>query len=88
MVLPLVAGILWLGHAGLTIVHGAASRYTRWILFAGLPVLAVAMLLSGGMVGFVFALIAALTWLGMILLEVFLAIGLMVLRDARAEKAL
>jgi putative Ca2+/H+ antiporter (TMEM165/GDT1 family) len=88
MVLPLVAGILWLGHAGLNIMHGPASRYTRWILFAGLPVLAVAMLLSGGMVGFVFALVAALTWLGMILLEVFLTIGLMVLRDARAEKAL
>ncbi|MFJ5694582.1 hypothetical protein ACIP9X_12110 [Arthrobacter sp. NPDC093125] len=88
IVLPVPVGILWLGHAGLTIVHGPASWYTRWILFAGLPVLAIAMLLSGGMVGFVFALIAALTWLGIILLEVFLTIGLMVWRDARAEKAL
>jgi putative Ca2+/H+ antiporter (TMEM165/GDT1 family) len=86
-VLPLVAGILWLGHAGLTIARGPASRYSRWILFAGLPALAVAMLLSGGMIGFVFALIAALTWLGMILLEVFLTIGLMVARDVRAKRS-
>lgn len=87
IILPLVAGILWLGHAGLTIARSPACRYTRWILFAALPVLAVAMYLSGGMVGFVFAFIAALTWLGMILLEVFLTVGLMVVRDARAKRA-
>jgi hypothetical protein len=87
IVLPLVAGVLWLGHAGLTVAHGPASRYTRWILFAGLPALAVAMLLSGGMAGFVFAIIAALTWLGMILLEVSLTIGLMLARDVGAKRA-
>jgi putative Ca2+/H+ antiporter (TMEM165/GDT1 family) len=87
MVLPLVAGILWLGHAGLSIARSPASRYSRWILFAALPVLAVVMYLSGGVVGFVFALIAALTWLGMILLEVFLVLGIMVWKDARATPA-
>lgn len=87
IILPLVAAILWLGHAGLTIWRSPACRYTRWILFTALPVLAVAMLLWGGMVGFMFAIIAALTWLGMILLEVFLTVGVMLWRDARAEKA-
>ncbi len=87
MVLPLVASILWLGHAGLSIARSPASRYSRWILFASLPVLAVVMYLSGGVVGFVFALIAALTWLGMILLEVFLVLGIMVWKDARAAPA-
>ncbi|WP_455834088.1 hypothetical protein [Pseudarthrobacter siccitolerans] len=86
-VLPVVAGVLWLGHAGLSIANGAASRYTRWIVFAGLPILAVVMLLSGGMAGFLFALITALTWLGMILLEVSLTIGLMVARGVRARRA-
>lgn len=86
--LPFIAGILWLGHAGLTIANIPACRYTRWILFGGLPALAVTMLFSGGMAGFVFALIAVLTWLGMILLEVFLTVWLMLARDARAKKAL
>ncbi|MGX1162381.1 hypothetical protein RKD54_003290 [Pseudarthrobacter sp. SLBN-100] len=71
----------------MTIARSPADRHTRWILFGGMPALAVAALLSGGLVGFKFALIAALPWLGMILLEVFLTVGLMVLRDAQAESA-
>ncbi|KRE81365.1 hypothetical protein [Arthrobacter sp. Soil764] len=86
-VLPLVAGSLWLVHACLTIAGSPVPRYTRWFLFGGLPALAAAMILSGGMVGFMFALITALTWLGMILLEVFLTVGMMVARDAPAKRA-
>lgn len=61
LVLPLVADIVWLGHAGLTTARIPACRSIRWILFGGLPALAVAMLLSGGVVGFMFALITVLT---------------------------
>lgn len=49
--------------------------------------MAAVMLLSAGIFGFVFAIIAILTWLGMMLLEVVLTIGSMVARDARAKKA-
>jgi hypothetical protein len=87
IVLPLVAGILWLGHAGLTIAGSRAHRHTRWFLLGGLPVLTAAMLLNGGMVGFLLALITTLTWLGMILAEVLLAVALMFARDARLKQA-
>jgi hypothetical protein len=87
LLIPAISLVLWLGHAGLAIAGSPATRYTRWVLFGGLPVVAVAMLLSGGMAGFLFALVAALTWLGMILLEVFLTVGLMVASGARAKKA-
>lgn len=51
MVVPVVVGVLWLVHAFLGIAGGRAYRCTRWILFAGLPVLAVTMVISGGMLG-------------------------------------
>jgi hypothetical protein len=55
-------------------------------LFAGLPVLAVTMVLSGGMVGFMFALLAVRTWPGVAFLEVFLVMGATVGRHAKARK--
>ena len=87
LLIPAITLGLWLGHAGLAVAGSPAARYTRWVLFGGLPVVAAAMLLSAGIVGFVFALIAVLTWLGMMLLEVVLTMGSMVARDARAKKA-
>jgi putative Ca2+/H+ antiporter (TMEM165/GDT1 family) len=87
LLIPAITLVLWLGHAGLAIAGSPATRYTRWVLFGGLPVVAAVMLLSGGMAGFILALITALTWLGTILLEVFLSVGSMVARDARAKKA-
>jgi putative Ca2+/H+ antiporter (TMEM165/GDT1 family) len=86
VVVPVIAGVLWLAHAFLGIVGSRAYQWTRWLLFAGLPVLAAVMVLSGGMVGFVFALITVLTWLGIAFLEVFLVMGSMVWRDAMARK--
>lgn len=86
IVVPVVVGVLWLVHAFLGIAGSRAYRYTRWILFAGLPVLAVTMVLSGGMVGFLFALITVLTLLGIAILEVFLVMGVTVWRDAKARK--
>ncbi|MGY4541248.1 putative Ca2+/H+ antiporter (TMEM165/GDT1 family) [Arthrobacter sp. UYNi723] len=88
LLIPVVTLVLWLGHAGLAIAGSPAARYTRWVLFGGLPVVAAVMLLSGGMAGFILALITALTWLGTILLEVFLTVGLLVARDARVKKAI
>lgn len=87
LLIPAITLVLWLGHAGLAIGGSPAARYTRWVLFGGLPVVATVMLLSGGMAGFILALITALTWLGTILLEVFFTVGSMVVRDARAKKA-
>jgi hypothetical protein len=87
LLIPATALVLWLGHAGLAIAGSPASRYTRWVLFGGLPVVAAVMLLSAGIFGFVFAIIAVLTWLGMMLLEVILTMGSMVARDVRAKKA-
>lgn len=86
IVVPVVVGVLWLVHASLGVTGSSAYRYTRWLLFAGLPVVAVTMAVSGGMVGFVFALITVLTWLGVAFLEVFLVMGSTVWRDARARK--
>jgi putative Ca2+/H+ antiporter (TMEM165/GDT1 family) len=82
VIVPVVVGVLWLAHAFLGMTGSRAYRWTRWLLFAGLPVLAAVMVLSGGMVGFVFALITVLTWLGIAFLEVFLVMGSMVWRDA------
>ncbi|MDQ0672991.1 hypothetical protein QFZ36_000552 [Pseudarthrobacter siccitolerans] len=84
---PAIALVLWLIHAGLAIAGSPATRYTRWVLFGGLPVVAAVMLLSGSMAGFILALITALTWLGMVLLEVILTMGSMVARDVRAKRA-
>ncbi|MDQ0690840.1 hypothetical protein [Arthrobacter sp. W4I7] len=84
---PAIALVLWLSHAGLAIAGSPATRYTRWVLFGGLPVVAAVMLLSGSMAGFILALITALTWLGMVLLEVILTMGSMVARDVRAKRA-
>ncbi len=88
LLIPAITLVLWLGHAGLVIAGSPAARYTRWVLFGCLPVLAAGMLLSSGVFGFVFAIIAILTWLGMMLLEVILTMGSIVVRDARANKAL
>lgn len=87
ILLPVAAGVLWMVHAGLVIADVPACRYTRWIIFGALPGAVVVMLLSGGMLGFLLALIIVLSWLGMILLEVFLTVGLLVLRDSRAKQA-
>ncbi|MDQ1058439.1 hypothetical protein QFZ23_002340 [Arthrobacter globiformis] len=87
LLIPAITLVLWLGHAGLAIAGSPATCYTRWFLFGGLPVVAAVMLLSAGIFGFVFAIIAVLTWLGMMLLEVVLTMGSMVARDARAKKA-
>ncbi|MCQ6272840.1 hypothetical protein M8J71_20490 [Pseudarthrobacter sp. R1] len=86
LLIPAVTLVLWLGHAGLAIAGSPATRYTRWILFGGLPVMAAVMLFSAGIFGFMFAIIAILTWLGMILLEVIFTMVSMVVRDARAKK--
>jgi putative Ca2+/H+ antiporter (TMEM165/GDT1 family) len=86
MVVPGVVGVLWLVRAFLGIAGSRAYRCTRWILFAGLPVLAVTMILSGGMVGLVFAMIAVLTLLGIAFLEVFLVMGVTVWRDAKVRR--
>jgi putative Ca2+/H+ antiporter (TMEM165/GDT1 family) len=83
---PVVVGILWLAHAALGIAGHRAFRYSRWGLFAGLPVVAGAMALSGDMMGFVFALMTILALLGIAFLEVFLVMGVMVLRDSKARK--
>jgi hypothetical protein len=88
LLIPAITLVLWLGHAGLAITGSPAARYTRWVLFGGLPVIAVGMLLSAGIFGFMFAIFAVLTWLGMMLLEVILTMGSMVMRDARAKKAI
>ena len=87
LLMPAITLVLWLGHAGLAIAGSPATRYTRWVLFGGLPVLAAGMLLSAGIFGFMFAIIAILTWLGMMLLEVILTMASLVVRDARAKKA-
>lgn len=87
LLIPAITLVLWLGHASLAIARSPAARYTRWVLFGGLPVLSAGMLLSSGIFGFVFALISILTWLGMMLLEVILTMGSLVVRDARAKKA-
>ncbi len=47
IVLPLVAGILWLVHAALGAVGNRAHRYSRWILFGGLAGTALAFFLLG-----------------------------------------
>jgi hypothetical protein len=60
--IPAVTLVLWLGHAGLAIAGSPATRYTRWVLFGGLPVVAAAMLFSAGTFGLIFAIIAILTW--------------------------
>jgi hypothetical protein len=86
IVLPVVAGVFWLIHAAVTVTGSSAHRYTRWILFGGLPALAVVNLLSGGIVGFMFALVTVLTWLGMILLEVTLNVVLLLARG-QAKRA-
>jgi putative Ca2+/H+ antiporter (TMEM165/GDT1 family) len=86
IIVPVVVGVLWLVHASLGVAGKRAHSCTRWILFAGLPILAVAMVLSGGMVGMMFALITVLTWLGVAFLEVFLVMGVTVLRDAKVRK--
>jgi xanthosine utilization system XapX-like protein len=44
------------------------------------------MVLSGGMVGFMFALLAVRTWPGVAFLEVFLVMGATVGRHAKARK--
>lgn len=46
VVLPVIAGFLWLVHASLDALgHRAAYRYSRWILFGGLMVTAMALFL-------------------------------------------
>ncbi|WP_458107993.1 hypothetical protein M1D51_21535 [Arthrobacter sp. R3-55] len=87
LLIPAITLVLWLGHAGLAIAGSPAARYTRWVLFGGLPVLAAGMLLSAGIFGFMFAIISILTWLGMMLLEVIFTIASLAVRDARAKKA-
>lgn len=87
LLIPAITLILWLGHAGLAIADSPATRYTRWVLLGGLPVVGAVMLVSGGMFGFVFAIIAILTWLGIMLLEVVLTMGSLVAKDARAKRA-
>ncbi|WP_026547207.1 hypothetical protein [Paenarthrobacter nicotinovorans] len=87
LLIPAITLVLWLGHAGLAIAGSPATRYTRWVLFGGLPVLAAGMLLSAGIFGFMFAIIAILTWLGMMLLEVIFTIASLVMSAARAKKA-
>ncbi|PNI09764.1 hypothetical protein CXX84_05925 [Arthrobacter sp. AFG7.2] len=47
IVLPVVAGVLWLVHAGLGVGGHRAYRYTRWVLFGGLAVTALVFFLLG-----------------------------------------
>lgn len=47
IVLPAVAGVLWLVHASLGVAGLRAYRFTRWILFCGLLVSAGVFLLRG-----------------------------------------
>lgn len=86
-IVPAVVGVLWLVHAFLAVTGSRGYGWTRWALLAGLPLLAVAMAVTGGLVGFMFALVIVLTWLGVGFLEVFLVMGSTVYRDARARKA-
>ncbi|QDG68114.1 hypothetical protein NIBR502772_19595 [Pseudarthrobacter sp. NIBRBAC000502772] len=85
-VVPVVVGALWLVHAFLAITGSRAYGWTRWILLAGLPLWAVMLAVTGGMVGFAVALITVLTWLGVGFLEVFLVMGTTVYRDAKTRK--
>ncbi len=47
VVLPVVAGVLWLVHAGLGVVGHRAYRFTRWVLFGGLLLTAGVFFLRG-----------------------------------------
>ncbi|MFC8523413.1 hypothetical protein [Pseudarthrobacter sp. NPDC057230] len=47
IILPLVAGILWLVHAALGATGHRAYRYSRWILFGGLAATALVFFLGG-----------------------------------------
>lgn len=47
IVLPVIAGVLWLGHASLGAAGHRAYRYSRWILFGGLAVTALVFFLLG-----------------------------------------
>ena len=47
VVLSVVAGVLWLVHAGLGAAGHRAYRFTRWVLFGGLLVTAGLFLLRG-----------------------------------------
>jgi hypothetical protein len=86
-IVPAVVEPLWLVHAFLAITGSRAYGWTRWVLPASLPLLAVTMAMTGGMMGFMLALITVLTWLGVGFLEVFLVMGTTVYRDDRARKA-
>lgn len=87
LLVPAISLVLWLGHAGLAIAGSPAARYTRWVLFGGLPVVAAVSLFSAGIFGFVLGIVAVLTWLGMMLLEVVMTMASVAVRDARAKKA-